>query len=101
MPLHNALRWEQFAKHCAMQWEQLPEAWQEFFYQIGEVISETELNRRIDEAITESAAAISELTVSEAVEAARASGMTLIFKQGHGIFALSPIIPEGWKEARI
>lgn len=48
----DAQKWLQFVAHCQIRWESLSPAWQEFYYNMGDTGSSTELlNESISKAI--------------------------------------------------
>lgn len=48
----DAQKWNEFVTHCQIQWECLSPAWQEFFYNMGDTGSSSELlNESISKAI--------------------------------------------------
>ena len=48
----DAQKWLQFVAHCQIAWENLSPAWQEFFYNMGDTSSSSELlNESITKAI--------------------------------------------------
>lgn len=48
----DAQKWLQFVAHCQIQWEELSPAWQEFYYNMGDTGSSSELlNESISKAI--------------------------------------------------
>lgn len=50
----DAKKWNEFVTHCQIKWESLSQAWQEFYYNMGDTGSSTELlNESISKAIEE------------------------------------------------
>ena len=48
----DAEKWNEFVTHCQVKWECLSPAWQEFFYNMGDTGSSSELlNQSISKAI--------------------------------------------------
>ncbi len=48
----DAQKWNEFVTHCQVAWESLSPAWQEFYYNMGDTASSTELlNESITKAI--------------------------------------------------
>ena len=48
----DAQKWNEFVTHCQIRWECLSPAWQEFFYNMGDTGSSSELlNESISKAI--------------------------------------------------
>lgn len=48
----DAQKWNEFVTHCQIRWEYLSPAWQEFFYNMGDTGSSSELlNESINKAI--------------------------------------------------
>lgn len=48
----DAQKWLQFIAHCQIKWEELSPAWQEFYYNMGDTGSSSDLlNKSISKAI--------------------------------------------------